>query len=82
MKFLVIFFESVSIDYNLTLVIKALGSKTVNKKINSTKNERRQNFPVNIEIGKNDILWFEVYKKDTNTPIEHNKVVFSIVFQI
>ena len=76
------FFESVSIDYNLTLVIKALGSKTVNKKINSTKNERRQNFPVNIEFEKNDILWFEVYKKDTNTPIEHNNVVFSITFQI
>ena len=76
------FYESVSTDYNLSLIIKVLGSQSVNKKINSSKNERRQNFPVNIQMEKNDILWIEVYKKDTITPIVHNNVVFSIVFKV
>ena len=75
------FFESVSSDYNITLIIKALGSKTVNKKMDSSKNERRQNFPIDIKLEKNDILWIEMYKKDTNTPVDHNNVVFSIVFK-
>ena len=75
------FFESVSSDYNISLIIKVVGSKSVNKKIDSTKNVRRQNFPINIQLEKNDILWIEMYKKGTITIIEHNNAVFSIVFK-
>ena len=75
------FFESVSSDYNVSLIIKVVGSKSVNKKIDSSKNVRRQNFPINIQLEKNDILWIEMYKKDTITPVAHNNVVFSIVFK-
>ena len=75
------FFESVSPDYNISLIIKAVGSKSINQKINTSLNARRQNFPINIQLEKNDILWVEIYKKDTNTPIIHNNAVFSIVFR-
>ena len=75
------FFESVSSDYNVSIIIKVVGSKTLNKKFNSSKNERRQNFTINIQLEKNDILWIEMYKKNTNTPVVHNNVVFSIVFK-
>ena len=74
------FFESVSSDYNISLIIKVVGSKSLNKKIDSSKNTRRQNFPINIQLEKNDILWFEIYKKGTITPTSQNNAVFSIVF--
>ena len=74
------FFESVSSDYNISLIIKVVGSKSLNKKIDSSVNTRRQNFPINIQLEKNDILWFEIYKKGTITPTPQNNAVFSIVF--
>ena len=58
-----------------------MGSKSINQKINTSLNARRQNFPINIQLEKNDILWVEIYKKDTNAPIIHNNAVFSIVFR-
>ena len=74
------FFESVSSDDNISLIIKVVGSKSLNKKIDSSENTRRQNFPINIQLEKNDILWFEIYKKGTITPTPQNNAVFSIVF--
>ena len=75
------FYESVSSDYNISLIIKVVGSKSINQKVNTSLNARRQNFPINIQLEKNDILWVEIYKKGTNTPIIHNNAVFSIVFR-
>ena len=75
------FYETVSVDYNVSLLIKVAGSKSINRKVNTSHNTRRQNFPINIQLEKNDILWVEIYKKDTITPITHNNVVFSIVFK-
>ena len=75
------FYESVSSDYNISLFIKVVGSKSINQKVNTSLNTRRQNFPINIQLEKNDILWVEIYKKDTITPITHNNAVFSIVFK-
>ena len=58
-----------------------MGLKSINQKVNTSLNARRQNFPINIQLEKNDILWVEIYKKGTNTPIVHNNAVFSIVFR-
>ena len=69
-------------DYSITLKIKSLGSKTINQTLNSSKNERRQNFPLDIQLAKNDILWIEIYKQGSNTPISQDEGVFSIVFSI
>ena len=69
-------------DYSITLKIKSLGSKTINQSLLSTKNARRQNFPLDIQLAKNDILWIEIYKQGSNNPILQDEGVFSIVFSI
>ena len=74
------FFDLKNLDFNITLNIKIARSKTINQILNSTVSTRRQNFPINIQLEKNDILWIEIYKKATNTPISQNEAVFSIVF--
>ena len=74
------FFDLKNLDFNITLKIKISGIKFIEQSINSTVNARRQNFPINIQIEKNDILWIEIYKKSTVTPISQNEAIFSIVF--
>ena len=69
-------------DYSITLKIKSLGSKTINQSLLSTKNARRQNFSLDIQLAKNDILWIEIYKQGSNNPILQDEGVFSIVFSI
>ena len=76
------YFYDSQTDYSNTLKIKSLGSKTINKSLNSSENARRQNFPINIQLSKNDILWIEIYKQGSNTPISQDEGVFSIVFSI
>ena len=69
-----------NVDFNITLIINAIGVKKIKQIINSKANARRQNFQVNIQLEKNDILWIEIYKKSTNTPISQNDGIFCIVF--
>ena len=76
------YFYDSQTDYSITLKIKSLGSKTSNKSLNSSENARRQNFPINIQLSKNDILWIEIYKQGSKTPISQDEGVFSIVFSI
>ena len=76
------YFYGTQTDYSITLKIKSLGSKTVNQSLNSSKNARRQNFQLDIQLAKNDILWIEIYKQGSNTPISQDEGVFSIVFSI
>ena len=76
------FYDSQNLDFRITLKIKSLGSKTINQSLNSSKNARRQNFPLDIQLAKNDILWIEIYKQGSNTPISQDEGVFSIVFSI
>ena len=76
------YFYGSQTDYSITLKKKSLGSKTVNQSLNSSKNVRRQNFPINIQLAKNDILWIEIYKQGSNNPILQDEGVFSIVFSI
>ena len=76
------FYDSQNLDFKITLKIKSLGSKTINQSLNSSKNARRQNFPLDIQLSKNDILWIEIYKQGSNTTISQDEGVFSIVFSI
>ena len=76
------FYDAQNLDFRITLKIKSLGSKTINQSLNSSKNARRQNFPIDIQLSKNDILWIEIYKQGSNTPISQDEAVFSIVFSI
>ena len=46
------YFYGTQTDYSITLKIKSLGSKTVNQSLNSSKNVRRQNFPLDIQLAK------------------------------
>ena len=69
-------------DYRINLKIKSLGSRSINQSLLSTKNARRQNFPVDIQLAKNDILWIEIYKQGSNNPILQDEGVFSLVFAI
>ena len=74
------FTDLINVDFNITLIINAIGVKKIKQIINSQANARRQNFQVNIQLEKNDILWIEIYKKSTNTPISQNDGIFCIVF--
>ena len=46
------FYDSQNLDFRITLKIKSLGSKTINQSLNSSKNARRQSFPLDIQLSK------------------------------
>ena len=74
------FYDLKNLDFSITLNIRSSGKKSINKSLNSSENARRQNFPLDIHLSKNDILWIEIYKQGSNTPISQDEGVFSIVF--
>ena len=76
------FYDLKNLDFSITLNIRSSGKKSINKSLNSSENARRQNFPLDIHLSKNDILWIEIYKQGSNTPISQDEGVFSIVFSI
>ena len=57
-----------------------MGKKSINELLNSSENARGQNFPIDIQLSKNDILWIEIYKQGSHTQIKQDEAVFSIVF--
>ena len=59
------FYETQSSDFQITLNVRSSGQKSNNESLNSTQNARRQNFPMNIQLSKNDIFWIEIYKQGT-----------------
>ena len=71
-----------NLDFRITLNIKSSGKKSINELLNSSENTRRQNFPIDIQLSKNDILWIEIFKPGSRTQIKQNEAVFSIVFSI
>ena len=76
------FYDLQNLDFQITLNIKVAGKKSINELFNSTENARRQNFSININLSKNDILWIEIYKKGTTSYLQQDEAVFSIVFSI
>ena len=59
-----------------------MGKKSINELLNLSENARRQNFPIDIQLSKNDILWIEIYKQGSRTQIKQEEAVFSVVFSI
>ena len=76
------FDDLVNTDFRITLNIRSSGKKSNNVSLNSSKNESVQNFPSDIQLSKNDILWIKIYKQGTRTQIKQDEVVFGIVFSI
>ena len=76
------FYDLKNLDFSIILNIRSAGKRSINELLNSSENVRRQNFPINIQLSKNDILWIEIYKQGSNTPITQDEAVFSIVFSI
>ena len=76
------FYDLQNLDFRITLNIRSSGKKTINELLNSSENARRQNFPIDIQLSKNDILWIEIYKQGSRTQIKQDEAVFSIVFSI
>ena len=74
------FYDSQNLDFRITLNIRSAGKKSINELLNSSENVRRQNFPINIQLSKNDILWIEIYKQGSHTQIKQDEAVFSIAF--
>ena len=56
--------------------------KKNNELLNSSENARRQNFPIDIQLSKNDILWIEIFKQGSRRQIKQDEAVFTFVFSI
>ena len=76
------FDDLVNLDFRITLNIRSSGKKSNDELLNSSKNESVQNFPIDIQLSKNDILGIKIYKQGTRTQIKQDGVVFGIVFSI
>ena len=76
------FYHLQNLDFRITLNVRSSGKKSTNKLLNSSQNARRQNFAMNIQLSKNDILWIEIYKQGTWKQIKQDEVVFTFVFSI
>ena len=74
------FYDLQNLDFRITLNIRSSGKKSINELLNSSENARRQNFPIDIQLSKNDILWIEIFKQGTRRQIIQDEAVFSIVF--
>ena len=76
------FYDLQNLDFRITLNIRSSGKKSINELINSSENARRQNFPVDIQSSKNDILWIEIFKQGSRRQIKQDEAVFTFVFSI
>ena len=76
------FYDLQNLDFRITLNIRSSGKKSINELLNSSENARRQNFPIDIQLSKNDILWIEIFKQGSRTQIKQDEAVFSIGFSI
>ena len=76
------FYDLQNLDFQITLNVRSSGKKSNNELLNSSQNARRQNFPMNIQLSKNDILWIEIYKQGTRKQIKQDEAVFTFVFSI
>ena len=63
------FYETQSSNFQITLNVRSAGKNNQNQSFNSTQNKRQQNFTVNIQLSKKDILWIEIYKQGTRDDI-------------
>ena len=76
------FYDLQNLDFRITLNIRTSGKKSINELLNSSENARRQNFPIDIQLSKNDILWIEIFKQGSRRQIKQDEAVFTFVFSI
>ena len=74
------FYDLQNLDFRITFNVRINCKIITNKLLNSSENARRQNFPIDIQLSKNDILWIEIFKKGSRKEIIQDEAVFSIVF--
>ena len=74
------FYDLKNLDFRITLDVRINSKIKTNKILNSSENARRQNFPIDIQLSKNDILWIEIFKQGTRGQIIQDEAVFTIVF--
>ena len=67
-------------DYQITLNVINRGKSYNNQTLNSSLNDRRQVFFSGINLPKNDILWIDINKKNTDEVITHDEAVFAFSF--
>ena len=64
-------------DYQITLNVRNSGKSHNNQTLNSSLNARRQVFSSGINLSKNDVLWIDINKKNTDEVITHDEAVFA-----
>ena len=67
-------------DYQITLNVRNSGKSRNNQTLNSSLNDRRQVFFSGINLSKNDVLWIDMNKKNTDEVITHDEAVFTFSF--
>ena len=67
-------------DYQITLNVRSGGKSRNNQTLNSSSNDRRQVFSSGINLSKNDVLWIDINKKNTDEVITHDEAVFGFTF--
>ena len=67
-------------DYQITLNVRNSGKSRNNETLNSTLNDMRQVFSSGINLSKNDVLWIDINKKNTDEVITHDEAVFAFSF--
>ena len=67
-------------DYQITLNVRNSGKSHNNQILNSTVNDRRQVFSSGLNLLKNDVLWININKKNTDEVITHDEAVFAFSF--
>ena len=67
-------------DYQITLNVRNSGKSHNNQTLNSSLNARRQVFSSGINLSKNDVLWIDINKKNTDEVITHDEAVFAFSF--
>ena len=69
-------------DYQITLNVRSSGKSRNNQILNSSLNDRRQVFSSGINLSKNDVLWIDINKKNTDEVITHDEAVFAFSFTL
>ena len=64
-------------DYQITLNVRSSGKSRNNQTLNSSSN---QVFFSGINLSKNDVLWIEINKMNTDEVITHDEAVFAFSF--
>ena len=76
------FYGTQKTDFQITLKVKSIGQNNQTQLFNSLQNKTQQNFDMNVQLTKNDILGIEIYKQGATEKIVPNGAVFSAVFLI